>query len=92
MEIRLLSSTGLTVPVIGLGTWRIFDVRGAKDEGNASLVVKRAMATGAALFDSSPMYGESERVFAQPLGSHRADALVATFGPDEREYVARRFA
>jgi aryl-alcohol dehydrogenase-like predicted oxidoreductase len=78
MEIRLLGSTGLTVPVIGLGTWRTFDVRGAQDEGNARLVVERALAKGAALFDSSPMYGESERVLAQALGSHRADALVAT--------------
>ena len=78
METRLLGSTGLTVPVIGLGTWRTFDVHGAQDEGNARIIVERALAKGAALFDSSPMYGESERVLAQALGSHRVNTLIAT--------------
>jgi aryl-alcohol dehydrogenase-like predicted oxidoreductase len=78
MEIRPLGSTGLTVPVIGLGTWRTFDVRGAQDEVNARAVVQVALEKGAGLFDSSPMYGESERVLASALGSRRSDALVAT--------------
>ena len=78
MDRRRLGSTALTVPVIGLGTWRTFDVRGAHEEDNARIVVERALKNGAALFDSSPMYGESERVLAQALGSRRVDALVAT--------------
>jgi len=78
MDIRLLGSSVLAVPVIGLGTWRTFDVRGAQGESNARVVVERALEKGAALFDSSPMYGESERVLAKALGSRRAEALVAT--------------
>lgn len=78
MDLRQLGSTALTVPVIGLGTWRTFDVRGPAAEENAHRVVDRAMATGARLFDSSPMYGEAERVLAGGLGTHRHDAVVAT--------------
>jgi aryl-alcohol dehydrogenase-like predicted oxidoreductase len=78
MDTRRLGSTALTVPVIGLGTWRTFDVRGAHEEDTARIVVERTLKNGAALFYSSPMHGESERVLAQALGSRRVDALVAT--------------
>jgi aryl-alcohol dehydrogenase-like predicted oxidoreductase len=78
METRPLGSSGLTVPVIGLGTWRTFDVRGQDAEQNAHAVVERALRQGATLFDSSPMYGEAERVLAEGLGARRAAALVAT--------------
>jgi aryl-alcohol dehydrogenase-like predicted oxidoreductase len=78
MEQRAFGSTGLSVPVIGLGTWRTFDVRGHAAEQNAHQVVTGALAAGARLFDSSPMYGEAERVLAQALGPRRPTALVAT--------------
>jgi len=78
METRQLGSTGLTVPAIGLGTWRTFDVRGAAAEQNARSVVDRALGKGARLFDSSPMYGDAERVLALALGPRRPDVLVAT--------------
>src|SRR5687767_14627984 len=78
MEQRAFGSSGLTVPVIGLGTWRTFDVRGATAEQNAQEVVARALAADARLFDSSPMYGEAERVLAQALAPQRSAAIVAT--------------
>lgn len=78
MDTRPLGSTGLTVPVIGLGTWRTFDVRGPAAEQNAQAVVERALGTASRLFDSSPMYGEAERVLAGALGVRRADATIAT--------------
>jgi len=78
MEIRPLGTSGLDVPVIGLGTWRTFDVRGAAAEANAHAVVERALETGANLFDSSPMYGEAERVLSEGLASRRPEALIAT--------------
>ena len=78
MEIRPLGSSGLTVPVVGLGTWRTFDVRGPAAELAARDVVDRVLAQGSSLFDSSPMYGEAERVLAEALGSRRGGALVAT--------------
>lgn len=78
MEIRPFGSSGLTVPVIGLGTWRTFDARGPAAEQSTQTVAERALGKGAALFDSSAMYGEAERVLAQALGSRRANAFVAT--------------
>lgn len=78
MEQRAFGTTGLTVPVIGLGTWRTFDVRGPAAEQNAQTIVERALGKGAMLFDSSPMYGEAERVLSQGLGARRAAAIVAT--------------
>jgi aryl-alcohol dehydrogenase-like predicted oxidoreductase len=78
MEQRQLGRSGLTVPVIGMGTWSTFDVRGADAEANARAVVDRALAAGARFFDSSPMYGEAERVLGLALQGRRRDALVAT--------------
>jgi diketogulonate reductase-like aldo/keto reductase len=78
METRLLGSSGLTVPVVGMGTWKTFDVRGAAAEANCRAVVEAAVAAGATLFDSSPMYGEAERVLGGTIGDRRGDVLVAT--------------
>lgn len=68
----------MSVPAVGMGTWRTFDVRGEAAEGNARAVVDAALESGACLFDSSPMYGEAERVLGLALEGRRGDALVAT--------------
>jgi aryl-alcohol dehydrogenase-like predicted oxidoreductase len=78
MERRALGTSGLEVPVIGMGTWRTFDVKGSSAEANAHAVVDSAFAAGANLFDSSPMYGEAERVLGAALKSQRDKAIVAT--------------
>lgn len=78
LEHRPLGQTGLDVPVIGMGTWRTFDVRGAVAEAHAGAVVDAALESGVRVFDSSPMYGEAERVLADALATRRSDALVAT--------------
>ena len=78
MERRALGKSGLEVPVVGMGTWKTFDVRGAKAEANAREIVDRALAAGADFFDSSPMYGEAERVLGAALEGRRDKALVAT--------------
>lgn len=78
MEQRLLGNTGLAVPVIGLGTWRTFDVSGQQAEARARVVVDHAFAAGATFFDSSPMYGQAERVLGQALHGRRGGALVAS--------------
>lgn len=78
MEVRKLGRTGLQTPVIGLGTYRVFNVRDDLGEARAETVTTAALDSGARLFDSSPMYGESERVLALSLAGRRQDAIVAT--------------
>lgn len=78
MELRTLGNSNLTVPVIGMGTWQTFDVRGAGVERVRRGVVDAALEAGANLFDSSPMYGEAERVLGLALQGRREQAIVAT--------------
>jgi aryl-alcohol dehydrogenase-like predicted oxidoreductase len=76
MERRTLGRTGLSVPVVGMGTWRTFDVTGAEEPARRA-VTDAALEAGANLFDTSPMYGEAERVLADTLRDRRDDAIVA---------------
>lgn len=78
MEIRTLGKSGLSVPVVGMGTWQTFDVRGDAAEANARAIVDAALDSGANFFDSSPMYGEAERVLGQTLTGRREKAIIAT--------------
>ena len=90
MQRRPLGSSGLTVPVVGLGTWRNLDVRGAELERERGLIVDAALESGANLFDSSPMYGESERVLSAALEDRRRTAIIATKVWTESSDEARR--
>jgi aryl-alcohol dehydrogenase-like predicted oxidoreductase len=78
METRVFGRSDLSVPAVGLGTWQVFDVRGPAAVANARAVVDEALAAGANLFDSSPMYGEAEGVLARALDGRREAALIAT--------------
>src|SRR5215207_9599724 len=91
MEQRLLGTSGLTAPVVGMGTWQTLDVRGEAAENGAREVVTAALGAGVRLFDSSPMYGEAERALSGALGDRRAEALVATkvWTPDPEEGAAQ---
>ena len=68
----------MTVPAVGMGTWQTFDVSSAADLENRRELVTAALDAGCDLFDSSPMYGEAERVLAHALEGRRERALVAT--------------
>jgi aryl-alcohol dehydrogenase-like predicted oxidoreductase len=78
VERRAFGKTGLAVPVVGMGTWDTFDVRDRAGGQNARAVVDAALDAGATLFDSSPMYGESERVLGTAVAGRRSQALIAT--------------
>jgi aryl-alcohol dehydrogenase-like predicted oxidoreductase len=77
MERRRFGRSGWEIPVIGLGTWRTFDV-GPEGEAQAARVVDGVWEAGARLFDSSPMYGRAQEVLARALGERRREAIVAT--------------
>ena len=77
MERRQLGNCGFDVPVVGMGTWKTFDI-GVDDEGDARTIVAQAIDGGANFFDSSPMYGRAEGVLGRALEGRRHQALVAT--------------
>ena len=77
MERRRFGRAGFDVPVIGMGTWKTFDVEDA-ELSSRERIVSIALDAGGNLFDSSPMYGRAERVLARALSSRRGDAIVAT--------------
>jgi len=78
MTRRSLGATGLDVPVVGMGTWQTFDVRGARDEAHARTITSAAIDRGVNFFDSSPMYGHAERVLGQAINGNRDRVRVAT--------------
>jgi aryl-alcohol dehydrogenase-like predicted oxidoreductase len=63
----------LSVPVVGLGTWRVLE-----SSPHADRVVATMLDAGGRLFDSSPMYGRAEPVLGAALGDRRDEAIVAT--------------
>lgn len=79
MELRRFGRADLEVPVIGLGTWTVFDVA-PEAEGGPRSVVEEAFGAGVRLVDSSPMYGRAEDVLGRALlaARVRASAIVAT--------------
>ena len=77
MERRVFGATGLEIPVVGLGTWSVFDLPD-RDQDVADRVVDVAFEAGATVVDSSPMYGRAERVLGRALGDRRGEAIVAT--------------
>jgi diketogulonate reductase-like aldo/keto reductase len=78
---RPIPSTGETLPAVGLGTWRTFDVGSAPaDRAPLRDVLARFVALGGRVIDSSPMYGAAETVtgdLAADLRLH-ASLFVAT--------------
>ncbi|MGH7030350.1 MAG: aldo/keto reductase [Stellaceae bacterium] len=75
---RPIPSSGEMMPVIGLGTWPVFDV-GAGEAARAPLreVVRRLRDAGGRIIDSSPMYGRAEAVAGDLLAD--LEARPSTF-------------
>ena len=63
--------------MVGLGTWRVFDVP-PTEQPAADAVVTAAFDAGARVVDSSPMYGRAEAVVSAALGPRRDEAFIAT--------------
>lgn len=82
MLTRPIPSSGEQLPVLGLGTWRTFDV-GTDQRAREPLgeVLSKFVQLGGKLVDSSPMYGSSEEVVG---------GLVATAGLRDQLFVATK--
>jgi aryl-alcohol dehydrogenase-like predicted oxidoreductase len=75
MENRSLGHGRASVPVVGLGTWRRLEA--AAIAGRHRELIRTAIAAGIRLFDTSPMYGEAERLLAETLGGQRVQVVIA---------------
>jgi len=73
------------VPVIGMGTSKTFDVAHVDDDRQR--ITDTALDAGATFVDSSPMYGNAERILGETIAPRRAEAIVATkvWTPDDAE-------
>ena len=74
---RPIPSSGETIPAIGLGTWRTFDVgSGADVRAPLKDVLQKFVELGGRVLDSSPMYGTAESVAGDLAGgAHLTDKL-----------------
>lgn len=63
---RKIPVSGEQLPVVGLGSWLQFDVgTDEKERQQLMLVLKNMKEKGGRLIDSSPMYGEAEKVIGE---------------------------
>ncbi len=89
MEQRRLGQVDLEVPAVGLGTWRRLEMAAAA--GKSRQLIEAALDTGVRLFDSSPMYGDAERILGRALAQRRAEAIVASkiWAPSSQEGLSQ---
>jgi len=79
---RPIPATGERLPVVGLGTWQVFDLSPGSVEYRAAAETLAVFASaGGTVVDSSPMYGRAEAL----LGD-----LMAAAGLRERLFVATK--
>ena len=89
MENRSLGKGRMSVPVVGLGTWRRLEAAAAG--GRERELVGAAIAAGIRLIDTSPMYGDAERLLGAALAGRRDQVVVADkiWTPSAQEGVAQ---
>ncbi len=82
MLTRKIPSSGESLPVIGLGTYEVFDVESTPGEiATRKQIVAKLTDSGGSLLDTSPMYNRSEKV----IGDVIADGV-----PRDRLFLATK--
>jgi diketogulonate reductase-like aldo/keto reductase len=82
MLTRTIPSSGEKLPVIGLGTWRAFDVNLTSDlRRQLQEVLSLLVKLGGGVIDSSPMYGLAEEVIGE---------LTSTLGIRDKLFLATK--
>ena len=82
MLTRTIPSSGEKLPVIGLGTWRTFDVDLTTDNRRQlGEVLSLFVKLGGRMIDSSPMYGRAEEVIGD---------LVQSLGIRDKVFLATK--
>lgn len=95
-----IPSSGEALTVIGMGTWRTFNVGGdEKLRNDRTRVLEAFFDGGGQVVDSSPMYGSSQDVMGYALDKlghpeplFAADKVWARDGGETREQIARSAA
>ena len=75
LENRSLGRGRVSVPVVGLGTWRRLEAAAAA--GRHAELIEAAIAAGIRLIDTSPMYGAAERLLSDVLDGQRGQVFIA---------------
>lgn len=81
MITRPIPASTESLPVIGLGTWQVFDVESTPEEiGRSRRIVEALVDAGGSLIDTSPMYNRSEKVIGDVIeaGVDRRRLFLAT--------------
>ncbi len=81
MLTKPIPSSGDALPVIGLGTYSVFDVDSTPDAiAERREIVDLLTASGGSVIDTSPMYNRSEKVIGDVIASRAArdDLFLAT--------------
>jgi diketogulonate reductase-like aldo/keto reductase len=70
MMTRKIPVSGQELPIIGLGTWQVFDVESTQQEIELrQQIVDLLLERGGSLIDTSPMYNRSEKVIGDVLAA-----------------------
>jgi diketogulonate reductase-like aldo/keto reductase len=81
MLTRAIPSGDEQLPVIGLGTYSVFDVASTPDAIAERLrIVELLVGAGGSVVDTSPMYNRSEKIIGEVIsaGAPRDDLFIAT--------------
>jgi diketogulonate reductase-like aldo/keto reductase len=81
MQTRPIPHSNESMPVIGLGTYAVFDIAGSAEELAAPReIVALLVEKGGSMIDSSPMYDRSEKVVGDIVeaGGYRDKLFLAT--------------
>jgi diketogulonate reductase-like aldo/keto reductase len=66
---REVYHTGEKIPIIGMGTWRTFDVAEPSAKEGLKAVLQNLISNAGVVIDSSPMYGQSEKIVGELTNS-----------------------
>lgn len=81
MRTAIIPASGESLPIIGLGTYSVFDVDSSAPEIAARKEIVRLLTThGGSVIDTSPMYNRSEKVIGDVIraGIERNKVFLAT--------------
>ena len=77
---RKIPATGESLPALGMGTWKTFDVPAGPDRKALAGVLDPFFTSGCRLIDTSPMYGMAEAALGETLAASPRNAapFIAT--------------